>query len=217
MGIVLKRRDNAMILKVLYGGVIDIIMNQMKIVPAIDFLQIGLRNLIKGKFGLDKLIITKTLNDGYKNPEATAHKVLADRIGERDPGNKPQLFDRIPFAYIQIKEEKSLQGDRIEHPDFIRANKLKLDYEFYITNQIMKPISQVFALVIDEIPTIRNSKIKYAELEKKYKLAGMNIDSIEKKILADKQKVVADHLFSDILLFCESQRNGNQSIKKWFG
>ena len=216
MGIVLKRRDNAMILKVIYGGVIDIIMRDMKIGPAIDFLQIGLRNLVKGKYGLEKLIITKTLNDGYKNPESIAHKVLAERMGERDPGNKPQLFDRIPFAYIQTKEKCLLQGDRIEHPDYIRQHKLKPDYEFYITNQILKPISQIFALSILEIPTLKKNGYIYENLEKKYKLAGMSNDDIDKKILAKKQRDVGDHLFADILLQCDTQKNGNQSITKWF-
>ncbi len=217
MGIVLKRRDNAMLLKVIYGGVIDIIMKQMKVGPAIDFLQIALRNLIKGKFGLDKLIITKTLNDGYKNPEAIAHNVLAKRIGEREPGNKPQLFDRIPFAYIQTKEKHPLQGDRIEHPDFIREHNLKPDYEFYITNQIMKPISQIFALAVDEIPTIRKNLDVYENLRKKCLGSGLCEEMTEKRILLQKQRDVADHLFADILIYCESQKNGDQNITKWFG
>ena len=30
-----------------------------------------------------------------------AHNVLASRIGDRDPGNKPKPGDRIPFMYIK--------------------------------------------------------------------------------------------------------------------
>ena len=52
-----------------------------------------------------------------------------------------------------MKNPKStLQGDKIEHPDYIIENNLKPDYEFYITNQIMKPVSQIFGLCLDEIP-----------------------------------------------------------------
>ena len=65
--------------------------------------------------------------------------MLADRMSDRDSGNKPSSGDRIPFVYIK-KTGKCLQGDRIEHPCFIGENNLKLDYEFYITNQIMKPV-----------------------------------------------------------------------------
>ena len=51
----------------------------------------------------ETLIITKSLRGYYKNPDQIAHKVLADRIGERDPGNKPKSNDRIPFVYIDTK------------------------------------------------------------------------------------------------------------------
>ena len=65
------------------------------------------------------LIITKSLRGYYKNPESIAHKVLADRTGVRDPGNIDSN-DRIPYAYIDTYGKKiKLQGDRIEHPDFI--------------------------------------------------------------------------------------------------
>jgi len=38
---------------------------------------------------MDYFIITKTLRSYYKNPDQIAHNVLAQRIGKRDPGNKP--------------------------------------------------------------------------------------------------------------------------------
>ena len=48
-------------------------------------------------------------------------------MAERDPGNKPQVNDRIPFIYIDkqsMKNPKStLQGDKIEHPDYVIENK----------------------------------------------------------------------------------------------
>ena len=52
------------------------------------------------------LQITKSLKSYYKNPESIGHKVLADRIGEREPGNKPMSNDRVPYIYIQVKQKK---------------------------------------------------------------------------------------------------------------
>ena len=49
-----------------------------------------------GGFPMNDFIITKSLRGYYKNPQGIAHKVLADRMGERDPGNKPKAGDRIP-------------------------------------------------------------------------------------------------------------------------
>ena len=45
-----------------------------------------------------------------------------------------------------LKDTK-LQGDKIETPVFIKENNLKIDYEFYITNQIKRPVSQIYDLI----------------------------------------------------------------------
>ena len=81
--------------------------------------------MVNGDCGMEKLVITKSLRSGYKNPKQIAHKVLADRIGRRDPGNKPRPGDRIAFAYFQNSDRKALQGDKIETPAFIKENHLK--------------------------------------------------------------------------------------------
>ena len=153
MGIVLKRRDNANIVKIFYKGIITRLLEDKTIDSAVKFLQEKLEELINGQFKMEDLTITKTLRGYYKNPEGIAHKVLADRMGERDPGNKPSSNDRIPFVYINVKEKKGqkiLQGDRVEHPDYIRENNLKINYKFYITNQLQRPIMQIFELCLKD-------------------------------------------------------------------
>ena len=114
------------------------------------------------------LVITKSLRGYYKNPKQIAHKVLADRMGVRDPGNKPSSNDRIPYVYIQVKESKGksiLQGDRIEHIDYIKEHNIKPDYAFYITNQIMKPVAQIYSLIVEKLDGFKYPKDYY---EKKY-------------------------------------------------
>ena len=81
MGIVLKRRDNAPIVKDVYGGLIDILMKSQDIPAAITFVKDCLQNIVDEKYPLEKLIITKKLNSFYKNPKSIAHKVLAERMG----------------------------------------------------------------------------------------------------------------------------------------
>jgi hypothetical protein len=152
MGIVLKRRDNAPIVKHVYGGIIDILMKGKSLTESVEFLLNSLKELVDGRVPLEQLIISKTLRGDYKDPTRIAHKVLADRIAERDPGNKPMVNDRIPFVYIKTADASALQGDRIEHPDFIHKNDLVPDYQFYITNQIMKPVLQLYALCITQVP-----------------------------------------------------------------
>ena len=119
MGIVLKRRDNAPIVKDVYGGIIDILMKEQDINKAVEFLDNCLQDIVKEKYAMDKLVITKSLRSGYKNPDQIAHKVLADRIGKRDPGNKPSVGDRVAYIYIENPNKKALQGEKIETPEYI--------------------------------------------------------------------------------------------------
>ena len=71
---------------------------------------------------------------------------------------KPAPGDRIPYVYIYKKDKKALQGDKIEHPDYIKQKKLKIDYGFYITNQIMKPVLQIYSLVLYDIAAFRRKR-----------------------------------------------------------
>ena len=154
----MKRRDNAPIVKDIYGGLIDILMEERNPMRAVEFVRQRLQDVRQGRVPIEKLIITKSLRSGYKNPLQIAHKVLAERIGRRDQGNKPKPGDRVKFVYIQTNT-KCLQGERIETPEYIKEKGLLPDYEHYITNQLMKPIEQVIELILDEIPGYDSSKI----------------------------------------------------------
>jgi DNA polymerase elongation subunit (family B) len=219
MGIVLKRRDNAPIVKDVYGGIIDILMKKQNIPEAISFLRGCLQNIVDEKFPIEKLIITKSLRSGYKNPQSIAHKVLADRITARDPGNKPGPGDRIPFAYIVTKDKKALQGEKIETPTFINENGLKLDYSFYISNQIMKPVQQVFALVLEKIwdmqnkkPKIRQYKKDVEQLRKKYE----DDEKFDEKLEEMRCKEIKALLFDEYLRETNNEKAGLMSLDKFF-
>ena len=217
MGIVLKRRDNAPIVKEVYGGVIDILMKDGDVNKAIEFTREFISDMIDEKFPMRKLIVTKSLRGFYKNPKTIAHKVLAERMGKRDPGTKPSIGSRVPFAYIQTKRKVRLQGERIEHPDFITKNNLKLDYVFYITNQIMKPIMQIFALesVMNNIPKFQRRKRQFytelATLKQQF-----SEEDYKKKELKRRNKEVEALIFEDLLRKANNLKNGHQNIKKFF-
>lgn len=203
MGIVLKRRDNANIVKKIYGGVIDIILNQKNVGKAVEFLNTQLNDLVEGRCPLEDLIITKSLRAEYKDPSKIAHKVLAERIGERDPGNKPQINDRIPFVYVEQEAEagkKILQGERIETPDYIKANNIKPDYNFYITNQIMKPLLQLFAIVVEQLPNYSKPHSYFEKVyEKLLEEYEGNEEKVRDKLDTLKEKEVQKLLFDPVI------------------
>jgi DNA polymerase delta subunit 1 len=160
MGIVLKRRDNAQIVKYIYGGVINIILNEQNIEKSKDFLKTCLDELIKGQFPLEMLTVTKSLKANYKTVNKNGgelplppHKMMVDRMRERDQDFTYNAGDRVPFIYVALKENKTFkltQGHKIETPSFIIKNNLQPAYSIYITNQIMTPVVQLFSLIMDE-------------------------------------------------------------------
>lgn len=192
MGIVLKRRDNAPILKTIYGGAIKILLNERNVDKAVDFVKEKTREMMDGKMSLSQLTITKSLSkykadwvrddikqieqkmkgvsgdeliklkiqlgrkqaDLAKAPPYPAHKILADRMAARDAGNAPAVGERMGFVYVATPDGKpvpDLQGDRIETVDFIKQEKLKPDYQYYIEHQLMKPLGQLFGLMVERI------------------------------------------------------------------
>jgi len=179
MGIVLIRRDNAPIVKIVIGGIVDKVLNERSVHAAVEFTKIQLSKILSGKYNIDKFIITKTLKgDGltekqrileqakdkedrkYVDRTNIVHAALADRMADRDPGNKPQSNDRIPYVFV-VTDNKSVrvQGDRVEHPDYVIENNIKLDYLFYITNQIMKPAIQFLGHMVKDPEKIFKSTI----------------------------------------------------------
>jgi DNA polymerase elongation subunit (family B) len=219
MGLVLKRRDNCDLVKDVYGGVLQCLMNNTNIQPAINFLNNSLNDLIQGKITMDKLAITKSLRSDYKNPQQIAHRVLADRIGQRDPGNKPKPGDRIKYLFIVNKGAK-LQGDKIETPEFIVDNNLKIDYIYYITNQLMKPLQQLFGLAIEQIWELQNksSAIKTYKKDLQQMLTDTEGDleafmKKREKYTSAKVKIL---LFDKFLTKIFNEQNGIRTIYDCF-
>lgn len=217
MGIVLKRRDNAQIVKKIYGGVIDIILQKQDLGASIEFLKDELSDLVEGKAPITDLVITKNLRASYKDPSKIAHKVLADRIGARDPGNRPVVNERIPYVYIKTNSTSGLQGDKIENPEFIVENKLVPDYLHYITNQIMKPLLQLYALCLDELPGYEKDDKYWEEIDKNLQIKPIYQDEIKRYNRIDnlKLQMVKALLFdSYIELLSEPKKPRAKKIKE---
>jgi DNA polymerase elongation subunit (family B) len=206
MGLVLKRRDNADIVKDIYGEVISMLMKGESVASALNFVRKCMEKLIAEEYPIEKLVVTKSLRSVYKNPKQIAHKVLANRIGERDPGNKPKPGDRIEFVFFKNKDKKCLQGEKIELPNFIKTNNLSIDYSHYISNQIMKPLQQLFALVLEQIKEFRDTygytchkwKDQIKKLEEKWPEKEKFYKKLEELRCKEIKKLIFDHYLNKL-------------------
>jgi len=219
MGLSLKRRDSCDYLKDVYGEILNILMKKNDVMASIQFLDKSLNDLIAGKVPMDKLAITKALRSDYKNPQQIGHKVLADRMGKRDPGNKPKPGDRIKFVFVVNPDPKALMGDKIETPEYIIENKLQIDYAHYITNQLMKPLQQLFGLALEAIWEHRKKKSAIRAHQEEIRKLEREFPDVEvfmkkrEKCCSAKVKTL---LFDDVLTKIANKKNHVQPISAFF-
>jgi hypothetical protein len=194
MGIVLKRRDNAPIVKEVCGGIIDILINKRDPVGAKVYLKKCLDDMFAGKYDIKYFLQSRTLKlkESYKDWTRIAHVYLAEKLAVIDPGNKPQSGDRIEFAVVKVHNDdpkkKLLQGELIETPARIKQNNLEIDYLFYMTNQIQNPATQFLELVDDHISEVfEEYKQKFGP--KKVEKIKVEKPVVEKKPRAPRKKI----------------------------
>jgi DNA polymerase elongation subunit (family B) len=145
-----------------------------------------------------------------------AHVTLCQRMAERDPGNEPATNERIPYVAVEIdehavkskkksqgKDEKVLQGDKIEHPDYIEKKKLNVDYKFYLTNQIMNPTVQFLEIVMKDPENMFNEAIKNQVFTK----IGMKQNNLSNYFKTKKVVYENENVYS------EDEGSGSESSK----
>lgn len=172
MGIVLKRRDNAKIVKKVCGGILHLVLHEKDSSKIAEYTQKILTDVVGGIYDLSYFVTTKRLKDfgSYADFRRVAHAYLAYRMQERDPGSAPQPNDRL--SYVQVYDKKKannkslLQGDRIEEVSYVETNKLPVDYFYYIDRQIKQPACQFLSLVMENpeknifLPVLRTIELE---------------------------------------------------------
>ena len=110
-------------------------------------------------------------------------------------------------------------GDKIETLDYIIQNKLDIDYTHYITNQLMKPLQQLFGLAVEQIWHYQNKHSAIKTFKKEMIELNKSTPDLElfmkkrEKITSSKIKTL---LFDDILTKIYNKRNNIQPITNFF-
>ena len=125
------------------------------------------------------------------------------------------------FVFIVNDKPRALMGDKIETPDYISENKLQIDYTHYITNQLMKPLQQLFGLALEQIWTLQNKKSaiktfqkELTELEQEYSDDFEMFMKKKEKLCSAKVKLL---LFDKTLSQIYNKKNNIQTLTTFFG
>lgn len=67
----------------------------------------------------------------------------------RDAHSAPNIGDRVP--YVIIKSTKGAKAyEKAEDPLYVLENNLPLDYQYYLENQLQKPLTRIFEPIMGE-------------------------------------------------------------------
>lgn len=78
-----------------------------------------------------------------------AHVELAAKMKKRDAGNAPKLGDRV--AYVFISAAKGAPAyQKAEDPVYALQNSIPIDTNYYLENQLAKPLVRIFEPILGE-------------------------------------------------------------------
>ena len=80
----------------------------------------------------------------------------------------------------------------------------------------MKPVSQIFALCLKDLPGFSKDIKEFDNKYKDYIKKGKSINDSIKYMIECKRKEAAKILFGDILRILENKRNRNNEISNYF-
>ena len=93
----------------------------------------------------NKSITNKNKTSTYQAKQA--HVELAEKMRKRDPGTAPNIGDRI--QYVIIKGEKGTKNyENSEDPIYVLEHDLPIDIDYYLENQLKKPLLRIFENII---------------------------------------------------------------------
>lgn len=167
-------------------------------------------NLLLGKVDISKLILTKGFSKTMETYEAggktvPVHIKVVKNMMKRDPGSAPKVGDRVSYVMIKgIMRERTAKGwgdtktsERAEDPLYVIKNDIPIDAEWYIENQLKKPLIRLMqpALCKDEKELADTDEFyeKNPEKTTAYRILFMGKHMLEKQRIIPKKGPLVGH------------------------
>lgn len=132
--------------------------------------------LKRGRIDMSELIISKSLSKSARHYAESdvkqVHSELARRISERSDNTGEECYhtgDRVKFVMVKgIKNSKAFE--RSEDPLYALKNRIPVDEDYYVENQMMRPLLRVFTPVV---APHEDAKRKKQDREDNSKMLGL--------------------------------------------
>lgn len=149
-GIETVRRDNCELVKVVIENCLNKILLQRDVEAAKEYVRRIIGDLYTDKIDLSQLVISKTFTkSNYVSRQA--HTELAERLKKR--GQSVGIGDRIPYVIVK-GDRKMAAYEKSEDPVYVLENNLPIDKEYYIEQQLFKPVQRLFDPIMDDVSSL---------------------------------------------------------------
>lgn len=149
-GIETVRRDNTPLVCSLINTCLQKILIDRDPKGAVAYAKQTIADLLCNRIDISQLVITKELTKTEEEYTAKqAHSELAKKMAKRDPGTAPKLGDRVPYVIIAAAKGTPAY-EKAEDPIFVLDNSIPLDFQYYLTNQLSKPLLRIFEPILGD-------------------------------------------------------------------
>ena len=148
-GLQVVRRDSCPYVRETLKSLLGMILESDDPRPVIQFARTASADLVAGKIPMEKLMMSKQLASEYK--VAMPHVAVRDKIKARAPGSEPQQGDRVPFVVALMPRNGKLT-EKAEDPTWVKEQGVPLDYQYYFTNQLKKPVCDLLEPLVGADP-----------------------------------------------------------------
>ena len=120
-----------------------------------DYLRMMIDDLLSGNVELEKLVITKSIKDNYKN-QNLPQLAVARKMRER--GKYVASGTRIRYVFTETEGRNDPQYKKAEDPDYYLENQgeVRIDYLYYLEKQLVNPIDEVLQVKFGVTDILKN-------------------------------------------------------------
>ncbi|KAB1274909.1 DNA polymerase delta catalytic subunit [Camelus dromedarius] len=144
------RRDNCPLVANLVTASLRRLLIDRDPAGAVAHAQDVISDLLCNRIDISQLVITKELTRAASDYAGKqAHVELAERMRKRDPGSAPSLGDRVPYVIISAAKGVAAYM-KSEDPLFVLEHSLPIDTQYYLEQQLAKPLLRIFEPILGE-------------------------------------------------------------------
>lgn len=147
-GIETVRRDNCPLVSNMMSTCLQKLLIDRDPDGAVNYAKQIISDLLCNRIDISQLVITKELT---KNDYAAkqAHVELASKMKKRDAGTAPKLGDRVPYV-LCCAAKNTPAYMKAEDPIYVLENSVPIDFNYYLENQLSKPLLRIFEPILGD-------------------------------------------------------------------